>query len=940
MVTARDWAVACLLPTLILGDHHLGKPTSSRQVLGQTDGLFRPAANNNNEDNHTTDPILDQTFESAPEVATASEPAKYKFASLPGDDLVDFLRRPRVIYNAEWVVGTSLTTILRPWDSFFSNAQVKEKIVGYSRFRGALKIQILINGSPFHRGTAYASYLPFSSESESAPVTFNDGIITTIAASGFGSPNGAGYHAFDAGAHGIYSAAIGSRRLVPMSQRQHVRLYPAQGQGGEMILPFIFPHEFMPLDADLPNIAKYLGTLTLQSVGTLGFLGANQPENVDITILASFTEDYELLAPTTYVLQSGEAHSDSLHSATPSRTPPVSDWLGVVRAVGPTVARLMGFSNPPLRTDVNSFRIQNVPNLANTQLSARDEVLAAHPEVTLTATNDTLGGDERDMEISHLVSKPSYLTSFSWPALGSGSENNAILFTTHVNPEISPMVDKVGATGLHYDMVMPIPMDWVAQTYRLWQGSIVFSFEVVTTKFQKGRLKISYDPIGAFATADTTGRVYTKIIDISEEQKFEFEVPYMATTAWLKTPHTELDYTRLPTASSSTTWLVPSALEAPTETLRPYNASTTNGMLRVQVLNTLTNDLDAYVIVSVRAGEDFRFSVPAGVPDYVSLQDQYFLQSGDISQDNYVGEKSASIRDLCHRASACGFTNSNATQITMFEFPVTGVPRGIGYNGGDTQMKANGNYWGVGSSSPVSFYHWFSSAFACARSSHRVIVTGIGSNFPYSNTTAQIISVRRGITQVSPQVTTGKPKFHPYDRRPTFLTLSALGMGSGLFNSSLWSSLAPMQDSSSAIDYKGGSVLVPYQKNVRFSPSNCMYDMYRPVRNTASGSLIGEPIYTSPDGGKDVLRLAEYFEPVDTVTVVSNTDARSGGAFIAFTSAGSDVCFGQFCNAPAFFRSRTRVTFVRGSQVTPVTLVREKLQETITTTYTELLPID
>jgi hypothetical protein len=574
----------------------------------------------------------------------------------------------------------------------------------------------------------------------------------------------------------------------------------------------------------------------------------------------------------------------------------------------------MGFSNPPLLNNVDTIRVQNVPNIANTQLSCRDEVLAAHPGVTLNATNDTIGGSEEDMQISHLASKNSYLTSTYWKALGTGSESGAILFEGHVHPQISPLLTRTGSAGLSYDQVVPIPMDWLSQVFKLWRGDIIFTFEIITTKFQRGRLRVSFDPLGTFDSNDTFGRVITKVLDIAEETKFEFVVPYMATSAWLSTLSTQ--YTWEDHAAGDTKQqIIPSALDASGESLYKYSEHCMNGKIRLTVLNTLTNDLDAVVVVHVRASDNFKLAVPCGLSDSISLQDQYFLQSGELEVDNYTGEELKTIRDLCHRSTACGFFRPAISALQAFEFPVSGIPRGIGYSSGDTEFKhAEGliTLRGIGSAAPVTFYTWFSSAFAGARASHRVSMSGVGSTFPYSNTQASVITVDRGISKMLDDSTTPASAQHRKLKHKLARIIKSSIPGSSFYmNSVVFNGEMGYQDSSSVLAQSGGSVHVPYQSRSRFMPTASWYDFYRRVLGRYSGFFLGEPI----DSGfyPEVCQLERFYVPTDTIKVQSNCDVRNGGAVLFFTSAGSDISFSMFCNAPTFFRSRRSNVWSSGS---------------------------
>jgi len=880
-----------------------------------------------------TDAITEQDNSAITVEVAAVSPYKLTYANIPGDSLTDFLTRPRVVSTLSWAVGSPFSYVLQPWFLYFTHPEVKKKTEGFSRFRGKLKLQFLVNGSSFHRGMAYASYLPLSQEGSTSACKFNDGIITTVQATGIGSPNGAAYHTFAPTALGL--DAVGYRKLVPISQREHVKLYPNSNTGGTMVLPFVFPHEYVPIDANFTASAGTsvttttadLGELRIDSVGLLTFLGSNAPDAVDITILMSLEPDYELAGPTVY-LQSGEDHGGSKIHAKAPKNPKSTSWSGMVSTYGPTIARLMGFTNPPLLTDVPSYKMQNVPNLSNSQLSARDEVLALHPETTLASLNESLGGSESDMSLSNLAQKESYLTAVTWKATGATSVTNTVLLSSFVHPCISPTFVRTGAYASFYDQVVSLPMDWVAQTCRCWTGDIIFGFEIITTPFQKGRLKVSFEPSGAFgAVADSIGINYTKVLDISEGTKFEFRVPYMATTPWLLTDHT--DPTDRGIALTNWTHVSPSSLDYPVESVVKYNPRTMNGAIRLQILNTLTNDLDATVVVTVRAADNFKLAVPCAIDERVSLQDQYFLQSGD---DSYIGEQVVSLRDICHRATPCCYFRNQASQLYMLRIPVTGVPRGVGLNCGDSQLRTNGSTYGLGSVAPHSYFQWFSSGFACARSSHRFIMGGVGSNRPYSNGTTDLISVDRGINKITINTFTADPTYPALKYRMAESCVSSLGQDSPAAWFGNWSALVRPTNGSSALDTKGGSVHVPYQSVVKFQPSNVYYDYYRLVTGASSGSLIGEPVYTAGTGathnGGLLLALASFFYPVDSVNILTNSDARSGGTNLCYTAAGPDMAFGAFCNAPTWFRARRTNTFTYGNTEALNALVNGKMNNT------------
>lgn len=887
-----------------------------------------------------SDALLTQNHDGPTDIVQVSSQYRTSSVDMPGDGLAEFLCRPRRIDGFEWAVGTELSRTVYPWHAFFRLPLVRKKTNGYSRFRGSLKLQIMINGSPFHAGTAYASYLPLGDERRNMLYTFNDGLITTVPATGVGCPNGATYHSF--GSTSFFSGSVGTRRLVPLSQRQHVRLYPGENAGGEIILPFVFPAEYVSMGPDFASsnlttsndVAACMGSLVIQSLGNLTFLGDNAPDAADVTIYASLMPGFELMGPTVYDAQS-EPITGSLAHTQPEREPTRVTWSGVVSALGATAARAMGFSNPPVISHVDAIRTQNVANLSNTQLSVRDEVIALDPNAALVSSSGAIGDDD-DHLISQLAARESYLTAFSWPAVGAGSSSGSILFRANVTPMAAPALTRTGTQNISYEQVFNTPLSWLSEAFEMWSGEITYGFEVITTKFQKGRLVVTYDPLcfdGAIPSASRVGAVKSHIIDISENSKHEFTVPWCATSPYL---HTATNYVDLNRDVAHRFTFSPDYFGA--SFANPSSSPMyDNGIIAVEVLNTLTNNLDARVIVTIKSYK-IKFAVPRAIPQNVSLQDAFFAQSEYIAQsaatDDYVGEKVESIKDLCHRSTMITVRSGDTTehQVGITKVPVTGVPRGLGLNCGIAQIK-NGTLYALGSADQHSFYQWFASAFAAVRSSHRIQVRASAAdlNRCISNSSVQI-TVERGLSNIIDATQASSDVAKPFlSRRPAEVLFSSLG-DTNYTNFSMWTQELGFGDGMSCLNPDGGGVVVPCMMRSKFSPSNQYYDYYRPIVGQSSGNLLGEPVWSVPTGTETntLNELAGYYTPVDSVAISGPTFRRFGSTLQIYTSAGSDLAFGYFTNAPCSFKVKSLATYTRGTQDAINPLVLPKMVRSVT----------
>jgi hypothetical protein len=119
--------------------------------------------------------------------------------------LENFFSRPIKVQSYSWGTGTNLFEKFNPWQDYFENPRVINRIVNYNLLRCKLHVKFMLNGNGFHYGRAIASYLPL--------------------------------HNFD---EFTKNRAFFVEDVVAASQRPHVYLDPTKSQGGELTLPFVW----------------------------------------------------------------------------------------------------------------------------------------------------------------------------------------------------------------------------------------------------------------------------------------------------------------------------------------------------------------------------------------------------------------------------------------------------------------------------------------------------------------------------------------------------------------------------------------------------------------------------------------------------------------------------------------------------------------------------
>jgi len=154
---------------------------------------------------------------------TASPDETTQLAGFSDAQLGDFLSRPVKIKEYQWTPGVALSVArFNPWTEFFSNADVLDKINRYRNLRCNLRLKVLVNGNSFYYGRALLSYNPYTDFDQ---VTVNRAFI--------------------------------AQDLIQASQKPHLLLDPTTSQGGEMLLPFLWPENY--LDITVPGWEDNMG---------------------------------------------------------------------------------------------------------------------------------------------------------------------------------------------------------------------------------------------------------------------------------------------------------------------------------------------------------------------------------------------------------------------------------------------------------------------------------------------------------------------------------------------------------------------------------------------------------------------------------------------------------------------------------------------------------
>lgn len=624
-------------------------------------------------------------------------------------DLKHFFSRPVRIQSFTWNETDTIGKIqtFSVWSDWANNTYIKSKLNNFAWFRGNLKIKIQLTASPFYYGLLQGVYQPLPNLTPSTIV--ND---------------------------------AGTRYLIPVSQRPHVKMEPGKVDSCEMTLPFFFHKNW----ASIQSLAEITGLGTLEFYVYSMLRSANGVTGNGISVvLYAWVDDIELSGASVGLALQSETFTDEYGQGTISKPAswvakaatyfeniPVIGRFATATKIGASavgaIAGLFGFTNVPVIADTLPYRPEAFPKLASSEIAFPVEKLTIDPKNELSVDPRIVGLPGTDeMNLQYLAGRESWLTRINW----ANTDNvDSILFYCRVNPKL---YDNDGATNSKLYMT---PSAWVVNAFNEWRGEVHFKLKIICSHFHKGRLIVSYDPAGYNAAnignvVSSSNVVFTKIIDIGETQEVDIAIPYQQATQFLAV--------RSAINTSNMGWAVKTAVPG----TYPYEPNYDNGFLTIRVLNTLTSpvvasniDIQVYTYT-----KDLVVANPTEL-EYPQMynfapQSETFLDAscdqnlsmGETSRNDdnqflvHYGENIQSIRQLMHRyqlvSTDSWLTTATPDSMTMCTKFFYKIPPAPGYI--STAYRTANQIIGTGTAN----YNWtnttwltyFSPAFIAYRGS-------------------------------------------------------------------------------------------------------------------------------------------------------------------------------------------------------------------------------
>lgn len=490
--------------------------------------------------------------------------------------LSDFLSRPVRIYNHLWTLNSPVLESFDPWKLFLNDKRVANRLNNFKLLQAKLHVKFVVNGTPFHYGRMLCSYFPMGYFDDFIPLSFND------------------------------------VDLIINSQKMHVLLNPSDNEGAELVLPMFWWKNAISTTNEAGAIDDFskMGSILMRTMNALQHANGGS-DSANIAVYA-WAEDVRMHVPTQRNLsglipQSTEMrlpNSDEYHngpvsgvaSALANLSGKLTPYIGRyaratqvgMQAAG-KIASLFGFSRPA-NLEYQQYRPVPKGNLAIYNLPDDVTKLSMDAKQELTVDPNVFGGSSGgdEMDILKIAQVESYIGQFPF---NNGTPQEERLFTCLVDPSLA-------STTTGGFLAMPA-ITYAATPFKYWRGSIKYRFQVVCSRYHKGRIKVVYDPCVTTQNAEYN-TAFTTVVDFSDTTDFTVVCGWGQANTYREVQPLGLF------APPYATGLAPLFYDPEEETFG-------NGMISVYCVNDVASpaaDTNIAINVYVSAGDDFELAVP------------------------------------------------------------------------------------------------------------------------------------------------------------------------------------------------------------------------------------------------------------------------------------------------------------------------------------------
>ena len=472
----------------------------------------------------TTQFISDANVVSAATISDLSVDATVFQSSsdMTSQEIKEFLSKDIVLLQSSFTTTDTVSTQPRMFNpsSLLSPSIYKDKMKGFLGFRATLVLRLVINATRFQQGRYMLYYVPTGGAIPAGP-WIDDHMATLV-----------------------------QRTTLP-----HVEIDLNCDTEAILRIPYSSCLNFCPLNP--LNTSAGFGTLGAFGVAPYSTLvAASGISTCPFTLYGHF-EDVILL--NVAIPQSGRAFGSTKKRSTTEveqdsanigpissslirisnaaniigKIPLLSSYANSVSwfaDIGASAAKVFGWRKPVSLAPSMRVTQNFLPYSANNDGPDMSFPLSLSYENAVGMAPGFSGTDVDEMDFSFLCTIPAWWNDIQWTSAGTAG---AQLLSFNVSPSVNVWTTTVNSqTWYHMS-----PLQFVADHFQYWRGSLVYKFKFVKTEFHSGRLSISFSPRvqqgSTVLNYSDTVYLHRQIIDIRETNEFTFVVPFVSEASYL-----------------------------------------------------------------------------------------------------------------------------------------------------------------------------------------------------------------------------------------------------------------------------------------------------------------------------------------------------------------------------------------------------------------------
>lgn len=408
--------------------------------------------------------------------------------------LSEFFQRPVKILEKQWEVDKDLFVRFNPWKNFWENDRNIEKIKNYFLLKNTLHVKLLINGNAFYYGRALMAYEPLIARDNTSPSQAR-------------------------------SDAYLPEDMVRLSQRMKVFINPTESTGGSLELPFFWDNSALRIPF---REWDGMGDIVLKSFTPLRHANG-ATDSLTVTVFAwaenvsyaiptgtspSVTNEPEMADETDEDIISRPASAIARYAGALTNVPWISPFARATEigagAIA-SIAKIFGYSSPT-NLDYHLMVPRPRTSLAVVDTKYPTNKLSVDSKQELTLDPATTGiRPEDELPIASIAGRESFLTSFDWK---QEDQEDWRLFQIRADPFV------FAKSGDEYFLPACAA---AALPFSYWRGTMRLRFQIVSSAYHKGRLRIVYDPWKGENNPEFNTH-YVTIHDISNEKDFTVDI--------------------------------------------------------------------------------------------------------------------------------------------------------------------------------------------------------------------------------------------------------------------------------------------------------------------------------------------------------------------------------------------------------------------------------